>query len=97
MPLIQVSGSEHFEFVARTPAELRAAAPALDIHTVDDAAAEAIDPLTYEVIRHRLAAITEDMGAALKRMSPSSAEAPSAGRPCALHRNRRPRPPCRRG
>ena len=71
MPLIHVSGSEHFDFVARTPAELRAAATTLDIHTVDDAALEAIDPLTYEVIRHRLAAITEDMGAALKRMSGS--------------------------
>ena len=71
MALIHVSGSEHFDFQERTPAELRAAARNLDIHTVDAAAESAIDALTYEVVRHRLAAITDDMGEALKRMSGS--------------------------
>ena len=71
MALIHVSGSERFDFVERSPAELRAAASNIAIHTVDDDAIAAVDPLTYEVVRHRLAAITDDMGEALKRMSGS--------------------------
>jgi len=72
MPLIHVSGSEHFAFEERTPEALRAAASkSLDLHLISDADIDAVDPLTYEVVRHRLAAITEDMGDALKRMSGS--------------------------
>ncbi len=71
MTITHVSGSERFNFVQRSPAELLAAASNLAIHTIDERAIEAVDPLTFEVIRHRLAAITEDMGDALKRMSGS--------------------------
>src|SRR6202021_1327144 len=72
MPLIRVSGSEKFVFKERPAEELRAiASKHVKLHTVDAAAEQAIDPLTYEVIRHRLSAITEDMGDALKRMSGS--------------------------
>ena len=72
MPLIHVSGSEKFVFKERSSDELRAiASKFVPLHTVDAAAELAIDPLTYEVIRHRLSAITDDMGDALKRMSGS--------------------------
>lgn len=72
MPLIHVAGSEKFAFEERSSDELRAiAAKFVALHTVDAAAEQAIDPLTYEVIRHRLSAITDDMGDALKRMSGS--------------------------
>ena len=72
MPLIHVSGSEKFAFKERSSEELRAiASKNVPLHTLDAAAEGEIDPLTYEVIRHRLSAITEDMGAALKRMSGS--------------------------
>lgn len=39
------------------------------LHRVPDGTG--VDPLTYEVVRHRLVAITEDMGDAVKRMSGS--------------------------
>jgi N-methylhydantoinase B len=72
MPLIHVSGSEKFVFKERTSEELRAiASKNVSLHTIDAAAELAIDPLTYEVVRHRLSAITDDMGDALKRMSGS--------------------------
>ena len=72
MPLIHVSGSEKFVFKERSSDDLRAiASKSVSLHTVDAAAELAIDPLTYEVIRHRLSAITDDMGDALKRMSGS--------------------------
>ncbi len=72
MSLIHISGSEKFVFKERSSDELRAiASKYVRLHTVDAAAEQAIDPLTYEVIRHRLSAITEDMGNALKRMSGS--------------------------
>jgi len=44
-------------------------ASSLALHEVADDAAETIDPLTYEVIRHRLWSITNEMGETLKRMS----------------------------
>ena len=72
MPLIHVSGSERFVFQERSSDELRAiASESVSLHTIDAADELAIDPLTYEVIRHRLSAITDDMGDALKRMSGS--------------------------
>ena len=66
-----VPGSEKF---AARPESLEAGlanCTALDFHDVDAAALEAVDPLTYEVIRHRLWAITNEMGSALQRMSGS--------------------------
>jgi N-methylhydantoinase B len=71
MALTHVAGSERFSFVDRSADELRTIAKQVDFHVVDTAAIDAIDPLTYEVIRHRIAAITESMGDALKRMSGS--------------------------
>jgi len=70
--LIAVPGSERFSYRPRTNAELRARlAGRLRLHTVDDAIVEQIDPLTYEVIRHRLWTITEEMADAIRRMSGS--------------------------
>src|ERR1700761_1989892 len=43
----------------------------IPVHSVGNEAIEALDPLTYEVLRHRLWAITDEMGEALKRMSGS--------------------------
>jgi N-methylhydantoinase B len=70
--LIPVRGSERFanrpipasEVLRRLPQGFR-------LHTVDKAASDRIDPLTYEVIRHRLWAITEEMADAVRRMSGS--------------------------
>ena len=41
------------------------------MHTVTQEQIDALDPLTYEVVRHRLWSVTDEMGEALKRMSGS--------------------------
>ena len=41
------------------------------VHTVTQEQVDELDPLTYEVIRHRLWSVTDEMGEALKRMSGS--------------------------
>ncbi len=70
--LIPVHGSEKFANRPHTADETRKLLPAgFRLHTVDAAAAEHLDPLTYEVIRHRLSAITEEMADAIRRMSGS--------------------------
>lgn len=72
MPLIPVAGSEQFANAPVSPEETRRiVGAAVRLHDVDHATIDAVDPLTYEVIRHRLTSITEDMGEALKRMSGS--------------------------
>lgn len=45
--------------------------PTLKVHNVTQEQIDALDPLTYEVIRHRLWSVTDEMGEALKRMSGS--------------------------
>jgi N-methylhydantoinase B len=65
-------GSENFNSRPITPEELMKRIPEkLKLHTVTQEMVDAVDPLTYEVIRHRLSAITTEMGEALKRMSGS--------------------------
>ena len=49
----------------------RVVGDAVELHDVDQSVVDGLDPLTYEVIRHRLTSITEEMGEALKRMSGS--------------------------
>jgi N-methylhydantoinase B len=72
MPTIPVAGSEEFANGPVSPEETRrVVGDALRLHDVDQAAVDTVDPLTYEVIRHRLTSITEEMGEALKRMSGS--------------------------
>jgi N-methylhydantoinase B len=67
-----VPGSEKFAARPQMLAEgLDRAAALLNFHDVDEGAIAAVDPLTYEVIRHRLWAITNEMGSALQRMSGS--------------------------
>ena len=72
MPVFPVAGSEKF---ANQPASreetLRAVGDSVRLHDVDRSVVDALDPLTYEVVRHRLTSITEEMGEALKRMSGS--------------------------
>jgi N-methylhydantoinase B len=68
-----IPGSEHFNGRPVPLDELRAAAEEhLRLHTVGDDVVDDVDPLTYEVIRHRLWSITDEMGEALKRMSGST-------------------------
>jgi N-methylhydantoinase B len=70
--LIPVHGSERFAYRPPTNAALKARLPrGFRLHTVDESVAGGIDPLTYEVIRHRLWAITEEMASAVRRMSGS--------------------------
>jgi N-methylhydantoinase B len=72
MPVIPVAGAEKFANLPGAPAETRrAVGDALRLHDVEQPVVDDLDPLTYEVIRHRLTSITEEMGEALKRMSGS--------------------------
>jgi N-methylhydantoinase B len=69
-----VPGSEVFASRPIPREELRSRiSPELELHTIADDQIAAIDPLTYEVVRHRLWAITQEMGETLKRMSGSHA------------------------
>ena len=67
-----VPGSERFSSRPVDPAELAAGLPeSLPVHSVSQEQIDALDPLTYEVVRHRLWSVTEEMGDALQRMSGS--------------------------
>jgi N-methylhydantoinase B len=67
-----VPGSERFASRGYTPEQIRErVTPSLRLHTIEDGSAEVVDALTYEIIRHRLVAITDEMGETIKRMSGS--------------------------
>ncbi|TCK22014.1 hydantoinase B/oxoprolinase family protein [Pseudonocardia endophytica] len=67
-----VPGSERFNGRPVPPDQLRERiAPTLELHDVPAEAVTDIDPLTYEVIRHRIWSITDEMGETLKKMSGS--------------------------
>ncbi|MBG6098009.1 hydantoinase B/oxoprolinase family protein [Nocardioides luteus] len=71
MPM-QIPGSEHFSSRPTNLDEISAGLPeTLEVHTVTQEQIDDLDPLTYEVVRHRLWSVTEEMGEALKRMSGS--------------------------
>jgi len=72
MPLMQVPGSEVFASRISTAEDVLASLPdSLTLHRGSQEALDGMDVLTYEVIRHRLWAITDMMGQALKAMSGS--------------------------
>lgn len=72
MTILHVAGSERFARYPGDETQIRSSVEGrLRLHTVTEHEIAAVDPLTYEVIRHRLAMITEEMGDALKRMSGS--------------------------
>ena len=67
-----IPGSEVFSSRPVDPEELRRSLPTgLVTHTVRPEMVDDLDPLTYEVVRHRLWSVTDEMGEALKRMSGS--------------------------
>jgi N-methylhydantoinase B len=67
-----IPGSEIFSSRPVDPDELARSLPStLTAHTVSQEQVDALDPLTYEVVRHRLWSVTDEMGEALKRMSGS--------------------------
>lgn len=70
---IPVPGSEVFRSrPIDDPDRFRAELPSgLRVHDVTQEQIEGLDPLTYEVVRHRLWSVTDEMGEALKRMSGS--------------------------
>ena len=70
MPIIPIAGSERFA-QSSAPLDPEQSFGDLVLHQVDADAVTGVDALTYEVIRHRLVAITDDMGDAIKRMSGS--------------------------
>lgn len=70
MSVFPVQGSEKFANVSVRGEQL-AIDPGLRLHTVPADDPTTVEPLTYEIVRHRLAAITEEMGEAIKRMSGS--------------------------
>ncbi|MDT5203290.1 MAG: N-methylhydantoinase [Mycobacterium sp.] len=73
MAFFPVPGSDVFASKGLAPrADVVSALPTdLALHELRRNAADDLDPLTYEVIRHRLWATTERMGQALNRMSGS--------------------------
>lgn len=72
MPVIPVAGSEKFANLPASHQETRRiVGDSVALHDVAGSVVAGLDPLTYEVIRHRLTSITEEMGEALKRMSGS--------------------------
>lgn len=72
MAFMPVPGSEVFDSrIVPLEEVTQDISPGLDIHSVSEEEVEAVDPLTYEVVRHRMWAITDMMGEALKRMSGS--------------------------
>jgi N-methylhydantoinase B len=69
---MHIPGSEQFSSRPVDPVTLAGSLPEpLRLHTVSQAQIDELDPLTYEVVRHRLWSVTEEMGEALKRMSGS--------------------------
>ena len=67
-----IPGSEIFAYKGNSAAAVREKASRhLKLQTASQSAIEKLDPLTYEVIRHRLWMTTQDMGDALKNMSGS--------------------------
>ena len=67
-----IPGSEIFSSRPLDPDTLsRIVGETVPLHTVTQEQIDAVDPLTYEVIRHRLWSVTDEMGEALKRMSGS--------------------------
>jgi len=70
MALIPVAGSERFAQDGQ-PIDTAQKFGDLTLHTVGDDVVDGVDPLTYEVVRHRLVAITNEMGDTIKRMSGS--------------------------
>ena len=67
-----IPGSEVFSSRPVDPDELARSLPtALPVHSVTQEQVDGLDPLTYEVVRHRLWSVTDEMGEALKRMSGS--------------------------
>ena len=67
-----IPGSEIFSSRPADPEELRRSLPTgLVTHSVRSEEVDELDPLTYEVVRHRLWSVTDEMGEALKRMSGS--------------------------
>ncbi|HTW86380.1 MAG TPA: hydantoinase B/oxoprolinase family protein [Candidatus Binataceae bacterium] len=69
---VTIPGSEIFAYKGNSPEVVRAkAAPYVNFHEVSAREADHLDPLSFEVIRHRLWMATEEMGDAIKRMSGS--------------------------
>lgn len=67
-----IPGSEAFATRPVDPETLIRSLPSrLQVHTVSQAMIDDLDPLTYEVVRHRLWSVTDEMGETLKRMSGS--------------------------
>ena len=72
MSPLPVSGSEVFDSRPLTREQLdEVVSSRLDLHSVSEEEAEAVDPLTYEILRHRMWSITDIMGESLKQMSGS--------------------------
>ncbi|QLL06156.1 hydantoinase B/oxoprolinase family protein [Mycobacterium vicinigordonae] len=70
--LMPVPGSERFASRPLPLGELRGRIdPSLRLHEISSTALDDLDPLTYEVIRHRIWSITDEMGETLKKMSGS--------------------------
>ncbi len=67
-----IPGSEKYVSRPVNPDTLLRSLPSkLKVHTVTQDVIDNLDPLTYEVVRHRLWSVTDEMGETLKRMSGS--------------------------
>lgn len=69
---IPVPGSEFFDYPVNPPEVIRQKiSPKLKLHTVSEELLRKVDPVTYEVVRHRIWAISDEMGETMKRMTGS--------------------------
>ena len=82
MPYMPVPGSEVFSSRIRSREQIQQSIPdTLVLHHANPDEVEHLDALSYEVIRHRLWAITDLMGQALKNYAPSSGSPPKICHP----------------
>ena len=69
---VVIPGSEKFNSRVIALDQLRAKVPdSLPLHEISSRQVDEVDPLTYEVLRHRLWSITEEMGNTMVRISGS--------------------------
>jgi N-methylhydantoinase B len=69
---MSIAGSEYYDYHGNPPEVIKQKiSPGLKLHTVPDEFLNNIDPVTYEVIRHRLWAIQDEMGETMKKMTGS--------------------------
>ncbi len=82
--VMQILGSELYTSRPIDPADFVNELPkSLAVHTTPPEASDALDPLTYEVVRHRLWSVTDEMASTSRSATSSGRRSRSASTtPC---------------